>query len=282
MRGLIIAMALFLTAGCSPLALFNKFTPKDQLAGDVANAVAYGEDPRQRLDVYPAPGAPPHPVIVFFYGGSWDSGSRELYSWAGRALAAQGFVTVLPDYRLVPDVRYPTFVEDAAAAIAWTYANARRFGGDPGQIFVAGHSAGAYIAAQVVLDPRFLRTVDVPPSAIKGVVGLSGPYDFLPLDANSTKAAFGRFADLPATQPVNFARADAPPFLLIHGAADTTVYPKNTRSLAAHLREAGAPVRDVYLPDLSHTDVVLALSKPLRGKGPVLEEITAFVRGLPD
>lgn len=279
MRLWITAMLAFLTAACSPLAMFNAVIPKDAAAGRVETGVAYGEDARQRLDVYPGAGdTAAKPVIVFIYGGGWDSGRRQDYAWVGRALAAQGFLTVVPDYRLVPGNLYPDFLEDCATAVRWTRDNAARLGGDPERIVLVGHSAGAYNAAMLALDKRLLDRAGVPQAAIRGVVGLSGPYDFYPWDADASRNAFGRWPQPLETQPVTYARNDAPPLLLLHGATDTTVRPRNTERLAARVRSAGGRVEAKVYPDMDHKGIVLALARPFRGRASVLDDVTTFAR----
>jgi len=240
----------------------------------------YGEHPRHRLDVYaPEGGAGGWPVLVFFYGGAWNSGRRRDYAWAARALAAQGFLVVAPDYRLHPEVVYPAFLEDAALAVRWAIEHAGRLGGDPARLSLAGHSAGAYIAAMLALDPSWLAAAGVAPGAVKAFAGLCGPYAFLPLDGPITTRTFGHVADLPATQPTSFARASAPAAFLATGENDHTVRPRNTRKLAKALREAGAVVEEQVYPGLDHAAPLLALSRPFRRKAPVLAQMTGFLRG---
>ena len=280
-RGLILAassLAGALASACSPLTAFNTLAPRDP-AAQAGRDIAYGPDPRQRLDVYtPKGGAAGAPVLVFFYGGGWDSGRRQDYAFAGQALAAQGFVTVVPDYRLVPQVRYPDFLTDCAAAVAWAHAHAATYGGDPDRILLAGHSAGAYNAMMLALDSRYLRAAGVDPRFIRAAAGLSGPYDFLPFRVKSTLDTFGQAPDPAATQPINHVAPGAPPIFLAHGDRDTLVYPKNTLALAAALTQAGDTVEAKIYPGLSHADVVLALSRPFRGKAPVLADMTAFLK----
>ena len=268
-----------LLAACSPLRTFNSVVPKDKGGQLLVRGEAYGAHPRQQLDMYGprqrARGGEPLPIIVFFYGGSWRTGTREGYGFAGRALAANGFLVAVPDYRLVPEVRFPAFLEDGAAAVRWVRANAARFGGDASRIVLVGHSAGAYNAAMIALDPRWLGDER---AAVKGLVGLAGPYDFLPLDGPVTRAAFGGAADLPGTQPINFASADDPPSLLLHGARDTLVYTRNSRELARRLGAAGVDARVKLYPELGHVGIVTALARPLRGRAPVLRDIVAFAR----
>lgn len=266
--------------GCSPLTAYNALAPAD-LGGHLATSdIAYGQDPRQRLDVY-VPSAPvtAAPVAVVFYGGSWNSGRKEDYAFLGKALAARGIVTIVADYRLVPQVRFPAFLDDGASVVVWAHHNAQKFGGDPGRLFLVGHSAGAYNAVMIALDRRYLGHLGSSPAIIKGVAALAGPYDFLPLDVDSTLAAFGKASDLAATQPVNFVSREAPAMLLATGADDTTVYPRNSHQLADRLTRAGAKVIVRSYPGVGHVGILLALSVPFRGQAPVLDDVTRFVGG---
>lgn len=278
-RAGLVALGGSVLSACSPLSLFATFAPKDA-ARLSERGVAYGPLERQMLDVYaPKRETALAPVAVFFYGGSWDSGRRQDYGWVGRALAAQGFLTIVADYRLYPEVRYPGFVEDGALAVRWAVDHARALGGDPERIVLIGHSAGAYNAAMLALDGRYLSAAGVDPKVVRAFAGLSGPYDFLPLDGPVTQRTFGAFPDLPATQPAAYARADSPPAFLAAGDDDTTVKPRNIKVLAAALRAKGVAVDERHYPGLNHADTVLALSRPFRGKAPVLSEMTAFLKG---
>ncbi|MRI54596.1 alpha/beta hydrolase [Methylobacterium sp. DB1607] len=279
---LVSLVCLGLTAlglsGCSPLALFDALGPRDKGGRLAVRDAAYGTDPRQRLDVF-VPTVPVEraPVLVFFYGGSWSSGSKDDYAFAAQAFAAQGFVTVLPDYRLYPQSRFPDFLKDGAAAIAWVRDNIAAQGGDPNRIVLAGHSAGAYNAAMLGLDPEYLRQAGVDPRAVRAVAGLSGPYDFLPFDQKTSIEVFGQAPDPEATQPVSFAGAHSPPTFLATGDRDTVVKPRNTASLAALLRTARVPVQERIYEGLDHSDTLLALSVSFRRKAPVLAEMSAFL-----
>ncbi len=274
------AAAAALTAACTPLSMFATLSPKDPAVRS-AGSVAYGPDRRHMLDVYAprrATQAAPAPVAVFFYGGSWDSGRRQDYNWAGRALAAKGFLTIVPDYRLYPQVRFPGFLEDGAQAVRWAVDNAERLGGDPRRIVLIGHSAGAYNAAMLALDDRYLKAAGVEPGRIKAMAGLSGPYDFLPLEGPIPRRTFGEAPDLAATQPVAFVRRDAPPMFLATAEQDNLVYPRNTHQLAAALRAKGAVVEERVYPGMDHIRMVLSLSRPFRAKAPVLDEMTDFLQ----
>lgn len=270
-----------LVAACSPLGALNGLnglTPGDGGVTRLVDGAAFGADARQRLDVWAPKGVlggavGPLPVIVFFYGGSWKSGIRDSYGFVARALAARGFVVVVPDYRLVPQVRWPAFVEDGAAALRWVQANIAGHGGDPARIAVMGHSAGAHIALLLALDRRW-GVAD----GIRAAVGLAGPADFLPFVAGGVaEAALGNAPDLADTQPIHFARADAPSLLLLHGESDTTVLPRNSRRLANAVSDLGGAAEARVYPDLGHIGILLALSKPFRGRAPVLTDASNFL-----
>lgn len=264
-----------LLGGCTPLSVFDGLVPKDAGARQVASGLAYGEGPRQRLDVYAPTGAAsgPRPVIVFFYGGSWNSGSRSGYAFVGRALAARGFVTVIPDYRLVPEVVYPGFVLDGASAVRWVRAHAKDYGGDGERIVLVGHSAGAYIAAMLAVDERWLGADR---TAVRGLAGLAGPYDFAPFTVGASIQAFGDWRNPAETQPVTWAGAGDPPALLLAGEKDTIVRPRNSDALAAKLRAGGVPVEVKRYAGIGHIGILTAIAKPFRGKAPVVEDVAGF------
>lgn len=278
-RAFLATAAAALAAGCAPsLATFDRFAPRDRGGRLVAHDAPYGTGPRQKLDVYaPAAGGTDLPVIVFFYGGSWASGDKDDYGFMGDALASQGFVTIIPDYRIAPDV-FPSFLDDGAAALAWVRDHAREHGGDARRIVLVGHSAGAYIAAMLALDAHYLRDAGVDLRAIRGMAGLAGPYDFLPFDVPASQNAFGRAPDAQLTQPVHFARADAPPLLLLWGRDDRTVGPQNIDGLERAMQHAGGRVETKRYDHIDHVAIMLAMSRPFRGRAPVLADVTAFAR----
>jgi acetyl esterase/lipase len=260
------------------LETFNALVPKDAGVARVARDVQYGSDPRQRYDIYRPEVQGPLPLLVFVYGGSWASGDKGPYEFAARAFAAKGYVVVVPDYRLVPQNVYPDFVDDVALAIAAAQRDGARFGADTSRTYLVGHSAGAYNLTQAVLKREVLVRAGVDKVAIKAVATLAGPFDFLPLDVKSTRAAFGHLSGdaLRDTQPIHHARADAPPFLILHGETDTTVRLRSPHALEKALREAGGDVTLKTYPGVSHVRILLALAKPLRDDPPVLEDVVAF------
>jgi acetyl esterase/lipase len=231
----------------------------------------------QSLDIWAADARPTAkaPVLVFFYGGGWVKGERTEYGFAARAYASKGFVVVVPDYRKVPQVRFPAFIEDAADAVKWTRDNIARYGGDPDRIAVAGHSAGAHSAAMLALDPTWLAKAGAP-GAVKAAVGLSGPYDFYPFTGRAVEA-MGQWPKPAETQPISFARRDTPPMMVVTGTADTTVRPRNARNLAKKLKAAGARILLTEYAGLGHEDIAMALSLPFRRKAAVLDDSSAFL-----
>ena len=266
-----------LAAACSPLSLFNTLGPRDRGAAKVASGLRYGDDPRQTMDVYAPAGAADLPVLVFFYGGGWDSGSKDVYGWAAQALAARGFVVFVPDYRVVPQVRFPSFIEDAAAATGRAGELAATYGGDAGRLGVLGHSAGAHLAMMIALDRRYMAAVDRP-DLIRAAAGLAGPYDFMPFDVAASQNAFGRAPDPTLTQPVTFARADAPPLWLGHGTADTVVHAEDTTILNNRMRAVGGRSEARLYPGLNHADLIATFSPLFRKKAPVLDDVVGFFR----
>ena len=263
-----------LAAACSPLTALNTLGPRDGGVRRIGTGVAYGDDPRQRRDTRAPTAAParPWPVLVFFYGGGWDSGERSQYRWA-----AHGFVVAIPDYRLVPTVQFPGFIEDAAAATARMGETAARYGGDPARLGVIGHSAGAHLAMMIALDRRYMAAAGAP-ELIRAAAGLAGPYDFLPFDVPASGNAFGRAPDPTLTQPVTFVRPDAPPLWLGHGTADEVVHAEDTIILCQRLRAAGGRCEAKLYPGLNHADLIATFSPLFRSKAPVLDDVTAFFR----
>ena len=281
-RGLLVpalgALVASMAAACSPLGVLNAVAPRDPGVRRVARDLPYGPEARQTFDVFAPAGATaetPLPVLVFFYGGGWDSGSKDVYGWAAQALAAQGFVVAVPDYRLVPEVHFPTFVEDAAAATARVAEVVAPYGGDPARLGVLGHSAGAHLAMMITLDRRYMAAVGQP-DRIKAAAGLAGPYDFLPYDVAASVNAFGDWPEPRETQPLTYARADAPPLWLGHGTADVTVHDEDSILLDAKMRELGGRSELKLYPGRNHADTIATFAPLFRKKAPVLADVSGF------
>jgi acetyl esterase/lipase len=243
----------------------------------ITSSIAYGRSGRHTLDVCRPANAIAAPVIVFFYGGAWRSGNKGLYRYVAKALARRGYVAVIPDYRIYPEVCYPEFIEDGALAVRWVKDNVSRFGGDPEKIFLKGHSAGAHIAAMLAFDARWLRKVGLSPGRdIAGLIGIAGPYDYMPLRDEGLKKIFGG-ADRPETQPISHVSPGAPPALLMTGGSDRLVEPGNSTRLAARLHAAGNDATVRIYRRVGHYFIIAALAPLLRMLVPVLRDVDAFV-----
>jgi len=313
MRDLLLALTMVTTLpACSPVAVLNTLAPRAGIS--VTLNVPYGGGDRRSLDIYapvawtpeatgPAgapvrdvasPGVAPlarvganvdtwprgAPVVVFIYGGGWKDGDKANYRFVAAPLAARGFLTVVPDYRVFPQVRFPVFIQDAAAAVAWVRNNIAGYGGDPRRIFLMGHSAGAHIVAMLALDRQWLAADGLDADRdIAGMVGLAGPYDFLPLHDPELDDIFGPAGELRLTQPISFAHGGAAPMFLAAGTGDTTVLPRNTEHLAAAVRRDGGQVEETLYPGIGHRLILGAIAGPLRWIAPVLLDVTRFLDG---
>ena len=285
-RGLLLAAAASLggaalLGGCSSLAFTVANLPARSGRFRRHAGIAYGPAERQGLDVYAPEAARDAPVIVFWYGGAWVEGSKDDYRFVGAALAESGYVAVVADYRLYPAVRFPLFVQDGALAVRWAGDHVRDYGGDPRRLFVAGHSAGAHLAAMLAVQPRWLQEAGVDAGAIRGLIGLSGPYALEPNTAELSAIFAAPFAARD-WQPAAQASPSARPALLLHGGDDDVVSPGQAEAMAAALRAAGVPVELEIYPGRGHADLVAALSAPGRRRAPVRQAITRFVSARSD
>lgn len=276
-------MSSFFMAGCSATHVLNAVASSSSYTLN-AN-IAYGTQPRQKLDIYTPTTIPPTsgwPVVVFFYGGSWNTGSRAQYQFVAEALATRGVLTLVADYRLYPEVRYPDFLSDSAQALAYGLDHAAQLGGNPKRVFVMGHSAGGYNAAMLALDARWLQAAGHAPSELAGWIGLAGPYDFYPITNPDAKPVFFH-PNYPAnSQPIGFASPDAPRSFLAAAADDNLVNPqRNTQQLADKLKAAGVPVTLKLYLRASHTTLIGAFAWPLRWIAPVLDDVQAFITATP-
>lgn len=275
----LIAGLLLWGSGCTSFQLLDATIPR--WGSTRWTNAAYGSLPRQKLDVYRPHGvAPGASIVIFFYGGDWQRGYKGGYRFVAQALASRGFIAVLPDYRLYPDVTFPAFVNDAALAVRWVHDHAREIGGDPSHIYLMGHSAGAHIVALLTLDKEYLNDVGLHRDAIRATVGLSGPYDFMPPleDRGVFGMSLASTQPDPRIEPINFVDGKEPPMLLIQGEKDTTVNPSNAINLAARIREAGGSIKLILYPKADHVGVVLALAWPFRWIAPTLPDVTEFIR----
>ena len=279
---LVCALAVGAASGCSGVL----FSGMNALSGDssliVTDGVPFDAANQLFLDVYQPQGVTKAPVVVFFYGGNWRSGERGNYRWVGEALAREGVVAIVPDYRKFPAVGLDGFMSDAARAVAWASEHAADHGGDPQRIVLMGHSAGAQLAALLATDASWLKPHGIVPKSLCGMVGLAGPYDFLPLTSASLREVFGEDpAGQQRSQPIRFVDGDEPPMLLLHGAADTTVGQHNTENLEQALTGAGVRVQTRIYPEVKHVGMLLALSGRFGKDAPVMADSMAFIRNCP-
>jgi len=272
-RALIALPAALLLGACNKLLFTAANLRVDRSA---VHSVVFDPEHSLSLDVHRAQGlAAGAPVVVFVYGGDWRTGRREDYRFVAQSLAKAGLLVFVPDYRKTPQVTFPAFVEDAAKAVAWSKHHAAEYGGDPSRIYLLGHSAGAHIVAMLGTDGRFLQAVGMRPRDLAGVVGMSGPYDFLPLTDPDLQQVFAPQTNWPLSQPVNFVDGDEPPFLLFQGTADKTVRPRNSVSMAAKLRAAGEPVQLQMIEGAGH---VATLTGLVRESSDVRTQVLQFIR----
>ena len=269
-----------LLSACSAVDVLNATVATDTYLR--TDDVAYGPEARQRLDIYrPKEAVRNAPLVVFFYGGSWSSGERADYRFVGEALASRGIVTMVADYGLSPAFRYPVFVQDSAKAVRWAFEHARDFDADPTRIFVMGHSAGAYNAAMVALDKRWLQAEGLMPSRLAGWIGLAGPYDFLPIGDKLTQVAFNWPGTAPDSQPLSHASRASPPALLLAPVDDKVVSPqRSTVAMAQRLQASGVRVESALFDGVGHATLVAAMAAALRGRAPVLDRVSAFVQSI--
>ena len=275
----LLASVVLPTASAHAVSIMDPFNLPAAMDGGTAKVVtdaAYGSGPRHKLDVYaPTEIGALAPVVFFIYGGGWSRGEKYEYQFVGQALASRGFVVVIADYRLYPEVAYPDFLYDNAAALSWVQDNIATYGGDPNRLFLAGHSAGAYNAVMLGLDSSFLREFGVT-MAIHGVAALSGPFDFYPFEYGEVRDVFGKAPNPEGTQPISLVTSEAPPMYLATGTTDPIVRMQNTERFAQKLKDSGVWVTTRYYEGFGHMEPVLAIGAMWRWRMPVLEDMVAF------
>lgn len=280
----LVAIMACLSSACSPVKVLNSMVPESGY--ELVSAVEYGSHQRQKLDIYlpkamqessGSKSSALKKVIIFYYGGNWDSGERAEYKFAAEALVSLGHIVVVPDYRVYPDVLFPELMADPVSAAKWVKTNIKKYNGDANKVFLAGHSAGAHIAVMMAVNADYLAVESLKPTDFAGVIGLAGPYDFLPLKSERLKTIFGPEAMQWKSQPINFVDGKNPPLLLAVGMKDGTVWPRNSINLARKIKEKNGQVQVVEFASYSHVDMVAKLAKPLRGNGELLKPIATFI-----
>lgn len=264
---------------CSGARVLEALAPSESVT--VERGVVFDRVHDLALDIYRPTDARDAPLVVFFWGGSWQTGDRSTYGFLGRTLASRGLVVMIPDYRTYPDVRYPAFLYDSARAVAWAREHGPDYGADPQRLSLLGHSAGAYNAAMLVSDSRYLEAVGGERGWIAAWVGLSGPYDFLPLNDEVLERIFAPAQPLESSQPINWVDGEVPPTLLVVSADDPVVDPRNTERLAGRLRQEGVPVELLHVDNLRHVGVVVSLSNVFPFDDNVLSTVAGFLNRVP-
>lgn len=276
---------LVATGACSSVDVLNALSSAS--SHRAVRDVAFGPLPRHQLDIYQPdtrtiarnPQSAAQPVVVFFYGGSWNRGERKDYAFIGHSLAARGYITVIPDYRLYPEVRFPDFLHDNARAIAWVKTNIAQYGGDPDKLFVMGHSAGAYNASMMALDSRWLGQHNLSPSVIKGWAGVSGAYNFLPIGTPDVQPVFFHPNYPKDSQPIDFVHPQAPASFLATSPEDELINPKrNTFALADRLKQVGVSTTLKTYGTVDHVSIIASVAWPLRFKSQLLSDLDAFMQ----
>jgi acetyl esterase/lipase len=260
----------------SPFGMINLLVPR--VGYRVHRGLAFGPEPRQKLDIYVPVGlTPPAPVVLFFHGGGWQGGDRTDYLAFGQAFTSAGMVVVVADYRVYPQVKYPGFVEDAAGALAFVRAHAAQYGGDPERIFLTGHSAGAYNAVMVASEPKFLAARGGSLDWIRGVIGIAGPYNFLPM-SDPVYVDMFHGTNNTDSMPVYHVDGPRPPMLLISGRDDDTVRLSNTHDMSESLKRFGSDVKVIFYKGVGHVGVILSLVRGFRRLAPLRQDMIDFIR----
>lgn len=272
----LLLLASLLLAACTGQQVLNTLTPG--YGYDVATNLPFDPKTTLKLDVYTPSDANGAPVVVFLFGGRWQDGDKAEYEFVGQALASHGVVAVIPNYRKYPQVRFPTFVDDAARAVRWTHDEIAKYGGSPDRVFVMGHSSGAHMAAMLAVNEQHMKDVQGSRTWLKGMIGLAGPYDFLPITAPDLRDVFGPPEKFVLSQPVYWVDGLNPPMLLLHGEDDEVVFVKNTRNLAQKVAAAGGQVETIVYPSMSHTWIIGSFATLLRRGTDVLPNVLDFIR----
>jgi acetyl esterase/lipase len=272
-----------LTSACTKTGIFVANLPAKFGDNSVKHNVSFGEKPWQNLDIYlpeiQSKDTQPLPVVVFFYGGSWEDGNKEMYQFVGDALANRGYITVIADYGKYPDIAFPTFVEDGAKAVAWTYESIANYGGNKEKLYLAGHSAGAYIAAMLTADNHYLAEEGLSNNIISAFAGLAGPYDFEP-NTDSLKAIFesAKADNYQGMKVTSYIDGNEPPMLLTWGEKDETVYRRNIDLLAEKIKQKNGRVETILYPEMNHSDLIKDMIWILSTERMVLNDMDTFFK----
>ena len=277
LKSFLLSISVLILSGCSNASFMVANAPQISYKGDIISNVSYGLEDRNKLDIYiPEAFEKPLPVIVFFHGGRWSFGSKDQYKFVGMTLSKLGYIVVLPNTRLYPEVKHPVFVEDGAKALAWVYSNIAEYGGND-NLYLSGHSSGAHIAALLTADETYLKQENLSTEIVNAFAGLSGPYDFIP-EEEDLMDMFGPPSKYSNMQVPTFIEGTEPPMLLIHTKDDETVIIRNLNRLKSAIDAKGGIVETIIYPSGDHVDAVAALSWVNPGKLSVAEDMDKFFK----
>ncbi len=276
-KGLIAGLLALVVTGCTQVGLGVANLPSKFSDVTIKKDIAYGDEDWQKLDLYiPIDAADQKkPIIVFFYGGRWTDGSKNLYPFVGDLYAKNGYIVAIADYSKYPNVKFPSFVEDGAKATAWVYKNADQYGGDANNLFIMGHSSGAHIGALVTADETYLKAEGLNNQIITAFAGLAGPYDFIP-QADDLKDMFGPPSQYPQMTVTTFIEGNEPPKLLIWGDEDQAVWRRNIDLLSEKINEKNGRVETKIYEGVDHVGTIASLTWFLRSKAPVFKDTIEF------
>lgn len=273
-----LAVVLLIGVGCSSMKATDVLNFVIPSGSYTLKSAAYGAHPRQQVDIYLPKQATDKPPVVFVYGGAWREGSRSDYTFVAHALTGLGHPVIIPDYRLYPEVQFPVFIDDVAAAIRYTEQNAADLLGKPLPSFVLmGHSAGAHSAALLTTNPGYLQKYGVRAKQV-GLIGLAGPYN-LPLEDPEVQPVFAG-ASGQAVKANLQVQPGLPAVLLLHGAADKRVSPFHTEDFTAALKQADVPVTTLMYPGVDHVRIIGSVAAPLRMLNNSYDDIRRFLSTL--
>jgi dipeptidyl aminopeptidase/acylaminoacyl peptidase len=229
---------------------------------------------RHKLDVYTPKGKKDFPVVLFVHGGSWKSGTKNLYAPLGRSLAADGIGCVVINYRLSPAVQHPAHIEDVAKAFAWTAENIGKYGGTKDKLFVCGHSAGGHLVSLLATDPQYLKAEKHTPAEIKGVAAFSGVYQIV-AGEKVFESPFGKDETVcKAASPLTHVAGKHPPFLLAYADSDFPHLDKMAENMHAALQKAECSTDLVKCKDRNHITIIVQF---VNSTDPLNKSFRAFV-----
>lgn len=282
---LLKVLPVVLLSGCSAVQLVNSVSKVYSV--EVQTDLAFGSNSRDKMDIY-RPTEPPSankqtPVVVFFYGGSWNRGEKSEYEFVGRKLASMGYIVAIPNYRIYPEVVYPDFLKDGAKAVKvfLDELNSNTYSpyNPAKQLIFMGHSAGAYNAAMIAMDDRWLGRENLNRrELVKGLIGMAGAYNIYPIKVEEVRPVFNHPNYPPQSQPIDYVGESNVPTLLLAPETDELVsLERNTFSLAKALKASGTPVEVVTVPDTDHISLIGTLSPVLFFKGDSVSPLKSFI-----